>query len=196
MRLILASGSPRRKELLRSAGFDFEVCPSGVEEGAPQSGESPEQFARRAASAKALRVAAISPPGSLVLGADTVVTIHGLILGKPNGPYDATRMLRLLSGQTHAVITGICLVRAPDSIEALNHEITYVTFNDLSDDEIRSYVASPEPFDKAGAYAIQGLASRFVTRISGCYFNVVGLPLSLLNDLLKAVSKQATQVKT
>ena len=196
MRLILASGSPRREELLRTAGFNFEVFPSGVEEGAPQSGESPEQFARRAASAKALRVAANSPPGSLVLGADTVVTIHGLILGKPNGPYDATRMLRLLSGHTHEVITGICLVQAPDAIEALNHEVTFVTFNELSDDEIRSYVDSPEPYDKAGAYAIQGLASRFVTRISGCYFNVVGLPLSLLSEMLKALSKPSAPVKT
>jgi septum formation protein len=186
MRLILASNSPRRKELLRNAGFHFEVCPSGIEEGQPRSGEPPEEFARRNARAKALRVAGNSPPGSLVLGADTVVTIHGLVLGKPHGPYDATRMLRLLSGQTHQVITGICLVRAPDQIEALAHETTFVTFSELSDAEIRGYVASHEPHDKAGAYAIQGLASRFVTHISGCYSNVVGLPLSLLRDILKA----------
>jgi septum formation protein len=138
-----------------------------------------------------MRVAATSPPGSLVLGADTVVTLHGMVLGKPHGPYDATRMLRLLSGQTHQVITGICLVRAPDQIEALDHETTFVTFGELSDDEIRDYVASHEPYDKAGAYAVQGLASRFVTRISGCYSNVVGLPLSLLRDLLKASSERA-----
>jgi septum formation protein len=191
MRLILASQSPRREDLLRSAGFDFEVHPSGVEEGDPQSGETPEEFARRAARAKALHVAASSPPGSLVLGADTVVTIDGLILGKPLGRYDATRMLRLLSGRTHRVITGLCLVRAPDTIEALKEEITFVTFSELSDDEIRDYVASQEPFDKAGGYAVQGLASRFVTHISGCYSNVVGLPLSLLNDILKSLTKPA-----
>lgn len=195
MRLILASHSPRRKELLRNAGFDFEVCPSGIDEGPPGSGELPEEFARRNARGKALRVAASSPPGSLVLGADTVVAIRGLVLGKPHGPYDATRMLRLLSGQTHQVITGICLVRAPGEIAALAHETTFVTFGELSDEEIRGYVASHEPYDKAGAYAIQGLASRFVTHISGCYSNVVGLPLSLLRDILKASLEPAADVE-
>ena len=105
------------------------------------------------------------------------------------GPYDATRMLRLLSGQTHQVITGICLAKAPGDIEALKHEVTFVTFVELSEDEIRGYIASQEPYDKAGGYAIQGLASRGVTRISGCYFNVVGLPISLLWDMLKNFPK-------
>jgi septum formation protein len=195
MRLILASHSPRRKELLRNAGFDFEVLPSGIEEGQPGSGELPEEFARRNARAKALRVAATSPPDSVVLGADTVVAIHGLVLGKPHGPYDATRMLRLLSGQTHRVITGICLVKAADEIAALTHETTFVTFSQLSDDEIRDYIASQEPHDKAGAYAIQGLASRFVRQISGCYFNVVGLPIPLLYDILKAWQQPPANVK-
>jgi septum formation protein len=196
MRLILASHSPRRKQLLRNAGFDFEACPSGIDEGHPSSGELPEEFARRNARAKALRVAASSPPGSLVLGADTVVAIHGLVLGKPHGSYDATRMLRLLSGQTHRVITGICLVRAPEEIAALSHETTFVTFSELSDDEIRDYIASQEPHDKAGAYAIQGLASRFVRQISGCYFNVVGLPIPLLYDTLKALQQPPANVKS
>jgi septum formation protein len=138
-------------------------------------------------------VAASSPPGSVVLGADTVVTLQALVLGKPYGPYDATRMLRLLSGQTHQVITGICLVKAPDEIVALAHETTFVTFSELSDDEIRDYVASHEPQDKAGAYAIQGLASKFVRRISGCYFNVVGLPVPLLRDLLRALQQPAAK---
>jgi septum formation protein len=195
MRLILASHSPRRKELLRNAGFDFEVLPSGIEEGQPGSGELPEEFARRNARAKALRVAATSPPDSVVLGADTVVAIHGLVLGKPHGPCDATRMLRLLSGQTHRVITGICLVKVPDEIAALTHETTFVTFSELSDDEIRDYIASQESHDKAGAYAIQGLASRFVRQISGCYFNVVGLPIPLLYDILKAWQQPPANVK-
>jgi septum formation protein len=190
MKLLLASNSPRRRELLRNAGFDFEVIPSGVDEGEPVSGELPEEYARRVARDKALEVAARSPSGSLVLGADTIVTLGGLILGKPAGPSDATRMLRLLSGQTHEVITAICLVRAPDQIAALKHESTFVTFGELSKDEIRSCVASHEPLDKAGAYAIQGLASKFVIHISGCYFNVVGLPVALLYEILKTLSEE------
>ena len=187
MKLLLASNSPRRRELLRNAGFDFEVIPSGVDEGEPISGELPEAYARRVARDKALDVAARSSSGSLVLGADTIVKVGDLILGKPSGPFDAARMLRLLSGQTHEVITAICLVRAPDQIVALKHEGTFVAFRELSEDEIRAYVASREPFDKAGAYAIQGLASKFVTHISGCYFNVVGLPVALLYEILKTV---------
>lgn len=191
MKLILASQSPRRSELLRNAGFDFDVIPSGVEEGPPAPGELPEEYARRAARAKALLVAARSPLASLVLGADTIVKIGGLILGKPSGSLEATRMLRFLSGQTHEVITAICLVRAPDQIVALKHETTFVTFRELNGDEIQAYVASHEPFDKAGAYAIQGLASKFITQISGCYFNVVGLPLSLLYEILKTLGDRS-----
>jgi septum formation protein len=190
MKLLLASKSPRRSELLRNAGFDFEVIPSGVDEGEPLSGEPPEQYARRVARTKALHGAARAPSGSLVLGADTIVAIGGLILGKPSGPFDATRMLHMLSGQTHEVITAICLVLAPDQIIAVKHEVSFVTFCELSDDEIRSYIASREPFDKAGAYAIQGLASRFVIHISGCYFNVVGLPVSLLYEVLKTLPER------
>jgi septum formation protein len=189
MKMILASNSPRRRELLRNAGFDFEVVPSGAEEGVPSPDELPEEYARRIARAKALEVAARSPSGSLVLGADTIVTISGLVLGKPSGPFDATRMLRVLSGQTHEVITAVCLVRAPDQIAALKHESTFVTFCELSEEQIRAYVASHEPFDKAGAYAIQGLASKFVIHISGCYFNVVGLPVSLLDETLKTIGE-------
>lgn len=187
MKLILASASPRRRELLGNAGFAFEVVPSGVDEGQPLSGEPPAQYARRTARLKTLEVAGHSPPGSLVLGADTIVTIGGLILGKPSGPSDATRMLHILSGMTHEVITAICVVRAPEQIEAVKHESTFVTFGELSKDEISAYVASREPFDKAGAYAIQGLASKFVIHISGCYFNVVGLPVALLYETLKAI---------
>jgi septum formation protein len=185
MKLILASNSPRRIELLRNAGFDFEVAPSGIEEGLPMPEEHPEAYARRLARDKALHVAARSPCGSLVLGADTIVTIGGLILGKPASPLDAARMLDLLSGQTHEVITAICLARAPGQIAALEHETTLVTFRELDGEEIRGYVATEEPLDKAGAYAIQGMASRFVTSITGCYFNVVGLPIRLLDKLLR-----------
>lgn len=185
MKLLLASNSPRRRELLHNAGFDFEVLPGNVEEGEPADGEVPEEYTRRLARAKALDVAVHAPPGRLVLGADTTVTLEGLVLGKPNGPGDASRMLHMLSGKTHEVVTAICLVRAPGQVAALDHEITFVTFRELDEEEIRAYVASREPFDKAGAYAIQGLASKFVTRISGCYFNVVGLPIPLLYEVLK-----------
>jgi septum formation protein len=178
-------------ELLRNAGIDFIVTPCGVDEDLPMPQEAPVVFARRVARAKALCVAATSPAESLVLGADTIVTINGSILGKPNGPFDATRMLRLLSGRTHEVITAVCVVRAPGQIEALNHEVTFVTFCDLAEEEIRAYVASREPFDKAGAYAIQGQAAKFVTHISGCYFNVVGLPVSLVYAILKTVGERS-----
>ena len=188
MRLILASASPRRRELLRHAGFDFDVRPSHVVEQI-QPSERPEHFARRAAREKAMHVAASCPPGSFVLGADTVVVIDGKTLGKPSDLKDATRMLRLLSGRTHQVHTGVCLVRAPGEIVALEHETTSVTFRELDEEEIRAYVASGEPLDKAGAYAVQGLASKFVTRISGCYFNVVGLPVPLVCEILKPLEK-------
>jgi septum formation protein len=188
MRLILASASPRRRELLRNAGFDFEIRPSQVVEEI-QPGELPEEFARRAAREKAMQIAASSPRGSLVLGADTIVVMDGETLGKPSDLDDAARMLRLLSGRTHHVHTGICLVRAPDEIVALEHETTLVTFRELDEDEISHYVECSEPLDKAGAYAIQGLASKFVTRISGCYSNVVGLPVALLYEILKPLMR-------
>ena len=188
MRLILASSSPRRRELLEKAGFQFEVRPSEIDE-IPLRGESAEEFARRAARDKALKIAVSADPGTLVLGADTVVACNGEILGKPAGPGDAERMLRMLSGSTHRVMTGICLVRAPQTIEAWTHETTFVTFRELDPEEIESYVESGEPFDKAGGYAIQGLASRFVTHIEGCYFNVVGLPVPLVYEIVKSVSR-------
>jgi nucleoside triphosphate pyrophosphatase len=186
IRLILASNSPRRRELLQNAGFQFDVRPSGIEE-TRLPNESPEDFARRLARDKALDVARRSSPASLVLGADTVVAINGEILEKPVDTADATRMLRTLSGRTHRVITGVCLVRAPEGVLAWTHETTLVTFRNLADEEIGGYVESAEPFDKAGGYAIQGLASRFVTRIEGCYFNVVGLPVPLVYEIIKAI---------
>jgi nucleoside triphosphate pyrophosphatase len=183
-RLILASASPRRRELLRGTGFHFEVRPSSIIEDR-RAGESGEEFAGRAAREKALDVAASVPRDSLVLAADTVVMVGSKVLGKPTDSEDAARMLRLLSGQTHSVITAVCLVRAPARVEALDASTTLVTFRPLDEREIQEYVASGEPLDKAGAYGIQGLASRFVTRIEGSYSNVVGLPVALVCDMLK-----------
>jgi septum formation protein len=189
MRLILASSSPRRRELLERAGFSFEVRPSKIEE-IRRPDEAAEDFACRAAQEKALEVAGACPSGSLVLGADTiVVAVGGELLGKPRDEEDARRMLRLLAGATHRVITGVCLVRAPREIVALQREITAVTFRNLDEEEIQGYLATDEPFDKAGAYGIQGLASRFVTRVEGCYFNIVGLPVALVYETLRPFMK-------
>lgn len=184
MRFILASSSPPRRELLENAGFDFEVRPISIEE-IPKTGEGAEEFARRAAREKAVAVAASSTSGALVLGADTVVVVHWEILGKPNDPKEAERMLRTLSGRTHRVITAVCLVEAPAKVLELRHSVTLVTFRKLDGQEISDYISTPEPYDKAGGYGVQGLASKFVTRIEGCYSNVVGLPVSLAYEMLK-----------
>ena len=183
-RLILASGSPRRQELLKNAGFQFEARPSTLPE-TRQEGEDAEAFVRRMARAKALDVARSCAEGSVVLGADTVVVAGDEVLGKPSGPEDAARMLRMLSGTTHRVLTGVCSVGAPDQVRQISCEATQVTFRSLDEDEIGAYVRSGEPLDKAGAYGIQGLASKFVMRIEGCYFNVMGLPVSTVYGMLK-----------
>jgi len=187
MRLILASGSPRRQEILHNAGFDFEVRPSSVSED-PLPGESPQAMVIRLAQEKALQVAATAPPRSFVLGADTTVLVNGEILAKPSDAADAAGMLRRLSGRAHSVLTGVCIVEAPARVAGSACERTEVWFRTLTEPEIRGYVGSGEPFDKAGAYAIQGRGSRFVTRIEGCYFNVVGLPIALVDALLRSLA--------
>lgn len=186
MALILASNSPRRRELLRNAGIEFTAQPAQVDE-SRRTGESAADYVERLAREKALAVAQSSAPGDLVLGADTAVVTAGQILGKPKDAADATRMLRLLSGGTHYVVTGICVVRAPEKIEALERESSTVTFNPLTEEEIQSYVASGEPLDKAGAYAVQGLASKFIARVEGSFDNVVGLPVLRVVELLKSL---------
>lgn len=187
MRVILASGSPRRRELLERAGIECHVRPAAIDESFIRD-EGVVEYVRRMACEKARRVATDSPAGKLVLGADTVVELNGQVLGKPRDADDAEGMLRLLSGRSHTVLTGICVMRAPDHLEALDHATTRVTFLPLNDPEIRDYIASGEPFDKAGAYGIQGLASRFTARVDGCFFNVVGLPVSLVYSILKSLS--------
>jgi len=185
-RLILASASPRRRELLAQAGYSFEVYPANIPEDA-RPGEDPIAYVIRLAREKAQAVFAelASEPGIAVLGADTTVTLDGQILGKPADAADAARMLGLLSGRTHCVITGVALVTAK-AVEAAA-EVTAVRFVTLSHAEIEAYVATGEPMDKAGAYAIQGRAARWIPRIEGCYFNVVGLPLALVSNLLEGV---------
>lgn len=173
--LVLASQSPRRKEILRQAGIPFTVRVADVDESV-QSGELPADYVQRLALAKAYAVEAAD--GEIVLGADTTVVIDGEILAKPEDAADARRMLALLSGRRHEVLTGICLRRGGQS--TCEYATTGVVFARLSDAEIDEYVASGEPMDKAGAYAIQGLASKFVERIEGDYFNVMGLPVALV----------------
>ena len=182
MPLILASASPRRSELLRNAAIIFTTDPACVPE-QPVPNEKPIDYAQRLARDKARAVFA-KHPDSAVLGADTVVVVGDHLLEKPADGHDAARMLRLLSGRMHQVITGVCLI-AP-GYERMEAEITQVVFSPLSEDEIAFYVQTGEPMDKAGAYAIQGIASRWVERIEGCYFNVVGLPLPRVYRMLRA----------
>ena len=190
--LVLASASPRRQELLRNAGIPFVVQPTNIPE-VPQPGEAPRAFAERMARQKALAVFR-RRPNDFVLGADTIVIVDGEILGKPRDSADAARMLRLLSARTHQVVTGVCLVgprlktgdQQPEAgFEDIRSETTLVTVDPLGNDDIHSYVSTGEPTDKAGAYAIQGRASRWVSRIEGDYFNVVGLPVSLVYKMLR-----------
>ncbi|MCL6481388.1 MAG: Maf family protein [Firmicutes bacterium] len=183
MRLILASASPRRAEILRNAAIAFEVVPATVDE-SQRIGETPETHVRRLAIAKVRAVAAGVVPPALVLGADTAVLVDTLMLAKPASAEDARRMLRLLRGRTHEVLTGVALLRLPEGELLVEHERTRVTFAALSDTEVDDYIASGEPFDKAGGYAIQGRAGRFIPRIEGCYFNVVGLPLARVYRML------------
>ncbi|MGC1448703.1 MAG: Maf family protein [Candidatus Sulfotelmatobacter sp.] len=185
--LVLASASPRRQELLHNAGISFSVQPADVDE-TPLPDESARECAERLAREKALTVWRTRPQ-DLVLGADTIVVVDETILGKPADADDAGRMLRLLSGRVHKVITGVCLVEAvvKESNERgrTASETTLVTMSEISDDEIRAYVATGEPMDKAGAYAIQGRASRWIPRIEGDYSNVVGLPVALVYRMLR-----------
>lgn len=190
--LVLASASPRREELLRNAGIPFVVQPTDIPE-VPRAAEAPRAFAERMAREKALTVFR-QRPDDFVLGADTIVIVDAEILGKPRDAGDAARMLRLLSGRRHQVTTGVCLVgpqprtegqQRESGFEDVRSETTIVTVAALSDDDIRSYISTGEPMDKAGAYAIQGRASRWISHIEGDYFNVVGLPVSLVYKMLR-----------
>jgi septum formation protein len=187
--LVLASASPRRQELLRNADIAFTVQAADVSE-VSFAGESPKDCAERLAGEKA-RAVARARPHDFVLGADTIVVVDGFMLGKPRDPADAARMLDLLSGRAHEVITGVCLTGPGRSagrprFEDTRSETTRVVMQQLTARDIASYVSSGEPMDKAGAYAIQGIASRWISRIEGDYFNVVGLPVTLVFRMLRA----------
>jgi septum formation protein len=183
MKLILASASTRRAEILHAAGFSFSILPSAIDE-TPYPGESAHDLVQRLAVAKAELVAARAAGPAIVIGADTEVTLEGHIFGKPRSTDDARHMLEKLSGRTHAVVTGVALIRLPDAERRTFVESTLVHCAQLSEDEITRYLATGEPHDKAGAYAIQGRAGRFIPRIEGDYFNVVGLPLARVTQAL------------
>jgi septum formation protein len=181
--IILASSSPRRQELLRQIGIPFRTMPSDVDEGI-LAGESPEKYAVRVALDKASSVASQVKSG-IVIGADTIVVLRDEVLGKPADARDAVRMLSMLSGKMHRVITGLAVVDVATETVKTASAVTRVWFHPLSHETIESYVATGEPLDKAGAYGIQERGAVFVERVDGCYFNVVGLPLSLLMGLLR-----------
>lgn len=182
MELILASESPRREMLLRQIGLKFQVEASGADENVPE-GSSARELAEKLAVDKARLVASHRDSG-LVIGADTVVVLDGRALGKPVDDAEAAEMLRSLSGREHQVITGVAVVDASSGQTRSDAVVTGVTFAPLSEDVIGRYVATGEPMDKAGAYGIQGFAALLIERIDGCYFNVVGLPLRRLAELL------------
>ncbi len=180
-RVVLASASPRRAELLRAAGIDFDVVPANIDE-TPLPGETPREYVARIAEEKARAIHALDD-SRVVLAADTVVVVDAQMLGKPIDENDARRMLRMLSGRTHDVLTAVSVFH-PGGIVDTRVDATGVEFAALSNDDVEWYVTTGEPMDKAGAYAVQGLASRFVTRIDGSYSNVVGLPMALVWQML------------
>lgn len=183
MRLILASASPRRRELLAQAGIEFTVETADIDE-SQLPGEDPVTYTTRLAREKAAAVLAKHSGESdvVVLGADTIVTVDGLLLGKPKDADDAARMLRMLSGRPHEVVTGVALLSAAKTVS--HAERTAVFFRPMSEEEIAAYIATGEPMDKAGAYGIQGKAARFIPRIEGDYSNVVGLPVAAVSGML------------
>ncbi len=185
-KLVLASRSPRRAEILKTVGWPYETIVAGIDESRAQSEEA-ASYVQRLAREKAEAVAA-KLKRRLVLGADTVVVADGEILGKPRDDEDAKRMLKLLKGKWHEVVTGVALIRAGEEKKALvDHEITRVRFSEMSEEEIDWYVSTGETRDKAGAYALQGGAALFVEEIQGDYFNIIGLPIRLVYELSRRI---------
>ncbi len=193
MRFILASSSPRRSDLLNQIGLDFEVIPSRFEESQVNASD-PVELVRTLAREKAGTVASEVEGEAIVLGADTIVLLDGEILGKPRDEAEARSMLGRLAGRTHRVLTGVALIRRPNGPILVEHEETAVTMRNLTPGQIAAYVASGEPMDKAGAYAVQGLGSVLVEGLQGDYFNVVGLPLPRLALMLEPLGLDVLDV--
>ncbi len=183
-KLVLASGSPRREEILRRLGLEVEVIPSNISEETFE-GLTPENTVVRLALEKARDVAGRLDFPGLVIGADTIVVLDGLIMGKPENPEQAFDMLNRLSGREHTVITGLALVDRSMGVEMADYQCTRVKMKQIESSRLRKYIQTGEPFDKAGAYAVQGKASVFVDSIAGCFFNVMGLPVAMLDNMLR-----------
>lgn len=181
-RFVLASSSPRRMEILKALGIEFEIISSNYEE--ILTNGSPYELVCNFAIEKARDVAGKICKSSIIIAADTIVYANGGILGKPKDEKDAENILKMLSGNCHSVITGVCIINTEDNRIYSGYEETKVFFKELSEEEIKAYIATSEPMDKAGAYGIQGIGGLFVKKIDGCYFNVVGLPIYKLNYLL------------
>ena len=182
-RIILASQSPRRRKIMELLRIEFEYCPADINEiFLPQ--EKPRDAVRRIAQSKAEQVRELVGSG-LIISADTVVVCNGEMLGKPGDEQDAYNKLSILKGTKHEVITAVCVLDAESGFFEVQDETTWVYFRDITDDEIKAYISTGEPMDKAGAYAIQGTGSVFIERIEGCYFNVVGLPIKNLYSMLR-----------
>lgn len=184
MKVILASKSSRRSDILSNIGLKFDVVKSGCDESYDVS-MKPEDVVKYLSYKKAYNVAENLRYDALVIGADTIVVLDGMIMGKPKSTKDAFDMLKKLSGRCHTVYTGICVIKTQSLEKLVDFESTIVKIKDLSDEEIENYIKSGEPMDKAGGYAIQGLGSLIVERLNGCYFNVVGLPVYKLSCMLK-----------
>ncbi len=182
---VLASASPRRREILEAVGLKFDILVSSADESRIDRSIAPELLVKELAMLKASESAKHTRRGRYIIGADTVVALEGKILEKPANEADAARMLRLLSGKTHSVYTGVCVYSTSDNTAVAECERTEVEFFELTDEEIEAYVATKEPLDKAGAYGIQGIGALLVRGIKGDYFNVVGLPIARLNRILK-----------
>lgn len=188
VKFILASASPRRRELLDNIGLEFEIEKSDFDESTLQyDGKNPSLYVQEMALLKANDVAKKldKKENKIIISADTMVCMDNKILGKPSDKKDAENMLKMLSGKEHQVYTGVCVYRLPDGASTTKAEITNVKFKNLTVDKIKAYVATNEPMDKAGAYGIQGIGSMLVEKIDGDYFNVVGLPVSMLADILE-----------
>jgi septum formation protein len=183
-KLVLASSSPRRSEILKNVGVDFDVISSSFQE-ILQPNQKPIEAAMSFAFGKAMEVADTLKDECLVIGADTIVVLQDKILGKPKDAQDAFQMLNSMQGREHHVITGLCIIQTPTMEKKVDYEITKVWMSSLDKDVINKYIATGESFDKAGAYGIQGYGSLLVTKIEGCYFNVVGLPIYKLSTMLK-----------
>lgn len=193
-KLILASASPRRKELLENLGYEFQIIPADIDETVNGS-KSPEEIVKELALQKASHIANNIDYPAVIIGSDTIVVIDNTILGKPENTEDAYKMLKLLSGRSHQVISGIAIIDTSNNNKIVESASSDVYFRPISEKEITDYISTKEPMDKAGAYAIQGLASTFIEKINGCYNNIVGLPLFKVTRALKEFDLDILKIK-